>query len=57
MDTLPEIHLISYDGQMMQRYALDYIIYDFTLSEDEDMIYALGMSREFLPEIRVYNLS
>ena len=57
MDTLPEIHLISYDGQMMQRYALDYIIYDFSISEDEDMIYALGMSREFLPKIRIYNLN
>ena len=57
METLPEIHLISYDGQLMKRYALDYIIYDFTLSEDENVIYALGMSREFLPEIRVYDLS
>lgn len=57
ISTLPEIHLISYDGQLLRRLALDHIIYDFTISDDENSIYALGLNSDFLPEIITYDLS
>lgn len=51
-----EVHMFSREGRLIRRYVLDRIIYHFSVSQDDTVIYALGLNGEELAELYVYHI-
>ena len=52
-----EIHVYSQDCKLQKRYVLDRRIYHFAVSQDDSMIYALGINKDYLAELYVYYIN
>lgn len=53
---MSEIHVFSRDCKLKRRYVLDRRIYHFSVSEDGTEIYALGINKDYLAELYVYDI-